>query len=135
MKNKGLQGYQHGVCEKPFIRCAQGQGQKGQSCVIVNHKTLTFMKKSILFLALALLMSIDYATAQKQVGSDKNVEFTFAPLGGNPIGIQGIRLRSFNSDGTGAIRLGCIESRRALVATRAIDGDHAHRREEGACLP
>lgn len=64
------------------------------------------MKKSILFLALALLMSIDYATAQKQVGSDKNVEFTFAPLGGNPIGIQGIRLRSFNSDGTGAIRLG-----------------------------
>ncbi|MBL7942027.1 MAG: hypothetical protein JNM00_04640 [Flavobacteriales bacterium] len=64
------------------------------------------MKKSILFLALALLMSIDYATAQKQVGSDKNFEFTFAPLGGNPVGIQGIRLRSFNSDGTGAIRLG-----------------------------
>ena len=47
-----------------------------------------------------------YANAQKQVGGDKNFEFTFAPLGGNPIGINGIRLRSFNGDGTGALRLG-----------------------------
>ena len=44
--------------------------------------------------------------AQKQVGGDKNFEFTFAPWGDSPIGITGIRLRSFNGDGTGAIRLG-----------------------------
>jgi len=63
------------------------------------------MKKSILFFALALI-GMSYASAQKQEGGDKNFEFTFAPLGGNPIGINGIRLRSFNGDGTGAIRLG-----------------------------
>lgn len=42
--------------------------------------------------------------AQKQIGGDKNIEFQFAPLGGNPIGINGIRFRMFNSE-TSAIRV------------------------------
>ncbi|MDZ4823062.1 MAG: BT1926 family outer membrane beta-barrel protein [Flavobacteriales bacterium] len=64
------------------------------------------MKKSILLIAIALLMSFDYATAQKQVGGDKNFELEFTPLGNTPVGISKLRFRSFNGDGTGAIRVG-----------------------------
>lgn len=53
--------------------------------------------------ALLCLASAD-VFAQKQIGGDKNLEFQFAPLGGNPIGINGIRFRMFNSE-TSAIRV------------------------------
>jgi len=62
------------------------------------------MKKVILSFALALT-TVAGAFAQKQQGGEKNLEVQFAPLGGSPIGIDGIRLRLFNSDGTGAIRV------------------------------
>jgi len=65
---------------------------------------LIFMKKVILSFALALT-TVAGAFAQKQQGGEKNLEVQFAPLGGSPIGIDGIRLRLFNSDGTGAIRV------------------------------
>lgn len=63
------------------------------------------MKKVILSFALALTVATG-AFAQKQEGGEKNLELQFAPLGGSPIGMNGIRFRMFNSDGTGAIRIG-----------------------------
>lgn len=62
------------------------------------------MKKVILFFAVALV-SATGAFAQKQTGGEKNLEVQFAPLGGNPMSISGIRLRMFNSESS-AIRLG-----------------------------
>ncbi len=54
------------------------------------------MKKAIILAAAALfcVTGID-VQAQKQIGGDKNIEFQFAPLGGNPISISGIRFRTF----------------------------------------
>jgi opacity protein-like surface antigen len=62
------------------------------------------MKKALLFFAMALACATG-AIAQKQAGGEKNIEVQFAPLGGNPVSISGLRFRSFNADGTGAIRL------------------------------
>lgn len=62
------------------------------------------MKKIILTAAIALTV-VSGAFAQKQDGGEKNLEVNFAPLGGSPIGIDGIRLRLFNDDGSGAIRV------------------------------
>lgn len=62
------------------------------------------MKKVILSVAIAFT-AITGAFAQKQEGGEKNLEVNFAPLGGNPIGMDGIRLRLFNADGTGAVRV------------------------------
>lgn len=62
------------------------------------------MKKVILTVAIAFT-AISGAFAQKQEGGEKNLEVNFAPLGGSPIGMDGIRLRLFNADGTGAIRV------------------------------
>lgn len=62
------------------------------------------MKKVILSVAIALT-AVTGAFAQKQEGGEKNLEVNFAPLGGSPIGMDGIRLRLFNADGTGAIRV------------------------------
>jgi hypothetical protein len=62
------------------------------------------MKKAILFCAMALA-SATGVYAQKQTGGEKNLEVQFAPLGGNPMSISGIRLRMFNSESS-AIRLG-----------------------------
>lgn len=61
------------------------------------------MKKAI-FLFAATLMFVSGVTAQKQIGGDKNVEMNFSPLGGNPISINGIKIRMFNSENS-AIRL------------------------------
>lgn len=62
------------------------------------------MRKVVFLFAAALfcLAGTD-VQAQKQIGGDKNFEFNFAPLGGNPIGINGIRFRYFNSENS-AIR-------------------------------
>jgi hypothetical protein len=62
------------------------------------------MKKVILSVAIAFT-AISGAFAQKQEGGEKNLEVNFAPLGGSPIGMDGIRLRLFNADGTGAVRV------------------------------
>lgn len=63
------------------------------------------MKKALLFFAVALA-SATGLFAQKQAGGEKNLEVQFAPLGGNPVSISGLRFRMFNADGTGAIRVG-----------------------------
>jgi hypothetical protein len=62
------------------------------------------MKKVALFFAFAIAC-VSGAFAQKQTGGEKNLEVQFAPLGGNPVSISGIRLRLFNSE-TSAIRIG-----------------------------
>lgn len=62
--------------------------------------------KKLLF-ALALGASITAVQAQdsefKPTAGSKNLEFQFAPLGGSPISISGLRFRSFSSP-TSAIR-------------------------------
>lgn len=63
------------------------------------------MKKLYFLVATALLIGTA-ANAQdvyKQQGGEKNIEFLFAPLGGSPIGINGIKYRQFN-DATTALR-------------------------------
>ncbi|MGB6034909.1 MAG: BT1926 family outer membrane beta-barrel protein, partial [Cryomorphaceae bacterium] len=63
------------------------------------------MKKIFLLAAAALLIG-SAANAQdvfKQQGGEQNIEVQFAPLGGSPIGIEGIRYRKFTS-ATRAIR-------------------------------
>ncbi len=45
------------------------------------------------------------AQAQKFQGGEKNLEVNFSPLSENPIGIEGIRFRMFNSESS-AIRVG-----------------------------
>ncbi|MEZ4798884.1 MAG: hypothetical protein R2809_03720 [Flavobacteriales bacterium] len=62
------------------------------------------MKKKIFFIALALTATTSMF-AQKQTGDEKNLEVQFAPLGGSPVSISGIRFRMFNSENT-AIRIG-----------------------------
>lgn len=64
------------------------------------------MKKTVV-LALGACMLIATADAQpfKQVGGEKNLQVLFAPLGGQPISINGISFRKFNDTGTGAWRL------------------------------
>jgi hypothetical protein len=69
-------------------------------------KNSTFMKKIIFLFALALV-SVTGAQAQKFQGGEKNIEVQFAPLGGSPISLNGIRFRMFNSE-TSAIRIGLI---------------------------
>ncbi len=57
------------------------------------------MKKSLLFAAAALLLgtAVNAQDVYKQTGGERNLEFLFAPLGGSPIGIDGIKYRSFTS--------------------------------------
>ncbi|MFM1931662.1 MAG: hypothetical protein RL226_965 [Bacteroidota bacterium] len=52
------------------------------------------MKKAM-FLFAAALIGVTSVQAQKQIGGDKNIEVQFAPLGGSPISISGIRFRTF----------------------------------------
>jgi len=57
------------------------------------------MKKSLLLAAAALLLgtAVNAQDVYKQTGGERNLEFLFAPLGGSPIGINGIKYRSFTS--------------------------------------
>ncbi len=61
------------------------------------------MKK--LFLLALLAGSVSLASAQKQAAGDKSLEVNFTPLGGSPISINYIKLRSFTSEAQ-AYRLG-----------------------------
>jgi opacity protein-like surface antigen len=57
------------------------------------------MKKILLFAAAAMFIGTA-ANAQdvyKQTGGEQNIEVLFAPLGGSPIGINGIKYRKFTS--------------------------------------
>ena len=63
------------------------------------------MKKLLLILAAFGLTTAVNAQPLKQAGGEKNVEVNFAPLGGSPISIGGIKFRKFNAAGTSAIRL------------------------------
>lgn len=65
------------------------------------------MKK---FLMIAMCASMFYVTTEaqttyKQSGGAKNLEVNFAPLGGSPISIGGIKYRKFDSTGNKAYRL------------------------------
>lgn len=63
--------------------------------------------KKVLMIAAAALFIGSTASAQdvmKQTGGEQNFEVLFAPLGGSPIGIDGIKYRSFTSANT-AFRL------------------------------
>ncbi len=67
----------------------------------------TIMKRHVM--AVAVVMAC-IATAQAQTqyrpaGGEKNLELMFAPLGGSPVSMAGIKLRKFNS-ATSALRLG-----------------------------
>lgn len=56
--------------------------------------------KKVLIIAAAALFIGSTANAQevmKQTGGEQNLEVLFAPLGGSPIGINGIKYRSFTS--------------------------------------
>jgi len=71
----------------------------------VQFKNLINMKKIVF--AFAFIVGAG-AVAQAQYrpeGGEKNIEVNFAPLGGNPVSITGIKLRSFSSQ-TSAMRLG-----------------------------
>ncbi|MFN2430938.1 MAG: hypothetical protein ABR574_13040, partial [Cryomorphaceae bacterium] len=62
--------------------------------------------KKVLLIAVAALFAASAAQSQdvyKQTGGEKNLEVLFAPLGGSPIGINGIKFRTFTS-ATTAIR-------------------------------
>ncbi len=61
--------------------------------------------KKIVLIALGALMFTADVNAQKQAGGEKNLEVQFAPLGGQPISIGGIRFRKFNATGTSAWRV------------------------------
>jgi opacity protein-like surface antigen len=61
--------------------------------------------KKIFLIALGASLFMVPAQAQKQAGNEKNLEVHFAPLGGNPISIDGIRFRKFNAAGNAAWRV------------------------------
>lgn len=63
------------------------------------------MKKAIILFAAALFCFAGTdVSAQKQNGDEMNLEVQFAPLGGNPIGLNGLRFRKFLSE-TSAVRV------------------------------
>src|SRR3954469_7553787 len=62
-------------------------------------------KTTLLAISACMLMATAYAQPFKQVGGEKNLQVLFAPLGGQPISINGISFRKFNATGTGAWRL------------------------------
>lgn len=63
------------------------------------------MKKAIILFAAGLFcFAGTEVAAQKQNGDEMNLELQFAPLGGNPIGLNGLRFRKFTSE-TGALRV------------------------------
>jgi hypothetical protein len=63
------------------------------------------MKKTIALLFIAVFaVGYTYAQQNKQVAGSKNLEVLFAPLGGSPISLGGIKYRSFSSE-TSAFRV------------------------------
>ena len=71
---------------------------------VCTNPKFNYMKKVVLFIAL-VATTVAGAQAQKFQGGEKNLEVQFSPLSGNPIGINGLRFRMFNSESS-AIRVG-----------------------------
>lgn len=63
------------------------------------------MKRTLLFTAIALLGAGTAAAQYKPAAGERTLEVNFAPLGGTPVSIAGIKYRSFKSE-TSALRLG-----------------------------
>jgi len=65
------------------------------------------MKKILLIAFCASMFAASTSNAQnlKQSGGEKNLQVMFAPLGGSPIGIDGIAYRKFNATGNRAWRV------------------------------
>jgi len=62
------------------------------------------MKKVLLIgFALVFALATQAQDVRKQTGGEKNLEFLFAPLGGSPVSISGIKYRKFTS-ATDALR-------------------------------
>jgi hypothetical protein len=81
------------------------------------------MKKTLLLcMSAALLGTVNAQEVYKQEAGNKNLEVQFAPLGGTPIGMGGIRLRSFSSE-TSALRLSIFVggSSKSTITQQAID--------------
>jgi hypothetical protein len=56
------------------------------------------MKKVLLIgFALVFAVATQAQEVRKQTGGEKNLEFLFSPLGGNPVSISGIKYRKFTS--------------------------------------
>lgn len=85
------------------------------------------MKKLLLVAAAAAFMS-SATQAQdvlKQTGGESNIEFLFSPLGGSPIGINGIKFRKFTSATTAwraSVFIGLSSSTDKFIGTDE-DGD------------
>jgi hypothetical protein len=64
------------------------------------------MKKTTLLVlaSFVLFCTVNAQDGFKQAAGDKSLEFKFAPLGGNPVGISGIQFKSYSSE-TSALRL------------------------------
>jgi hypothetical protein len=63
------------------------------------------MKKIVFAFAFVAGVASVAQAQYRPEGGEKNIEVNFAPLGGNPVSISGIKLRSFSSQ-TSALRLG-----------------------------
>ncbi len=57
-------------------------------------------KLIIVALALTSAVALNAQDVYKQTGGEQNLEFQFAPLGGSPIGISGIKYRKFTDANT-----------------------------------
>lgn len=71
-----------------------------------NRTTIHMNMTKAILLAAAVVLTAGAANAQyKPVAGEQSLEVNFAPLGGSPISIGGIKYRSFSSETT-ALRLG-----------------------------
>ncbi len=81
------------------------------------------MKKAIILFAAALFCFAGTdVSAQKQNGDEMNLEVQFAPLGGNPIGLNGLRFRKFLSE-TSAVRVNFFLGGTTSTTPNAEAGD------------
>ena len=87
----------------------------------ISKLNLIVMKKTIMLVAAALLM-VGGVSAQKQTGGEKNLEVNFAPLGGNPISIGGIKFRTFTSENS-ALRLNLFVGSSSDKTVTAQEGE------------
>ncbi len=67
---------------------------------VLTHKINQMKKLFIAALALTSALAMNAQDVYKQTGGEKNLEFQFAPLGGSPIGINGIKFRKFTDANT-----------------------------------
>ena len=71
----------------------------------LSHQTHNPMKRTLIFTAIALLGAGQAIAQYKPAAGERTLEVNFAPLGGTPVSIAGIKYRMFRSE-TSALRLG-----------------------------